>query len=193
MRRRPLPKHSKNKLDSWNLPAHAPCAHSETDRNMDALPVRPGTLKSNVSCACNANRHGNEYACGDIRGPKKEWLRLGPVSYRSKCLLMRAAALQSISNKICKLWPQIPFTLAVTFEDALIHPGAGTCHGKLNYQPNGRSYLTHAFTKSPPCGLELGMDRNCKTSHGRDKSFYQKWWSNLVSRSTNILLFVKSQ
>ena len=106
---------------------------------------------------------------------------------------MRAAALQSISNKICKLWTQIPFMLAVTFEDTVIDLGAETCHGKLNYQPRGRNYLTYDVTKSPPCGLELGMDRNCKTSHGRDKSFYQKWWSNLVSRSTNILLFVKNQ
>ena len=88
---------------------------------------------------------------------------------------------------------QIPFTPAVTLEDALIDLGAETCHGKLNCQPRVRSHLTYAFTKSPPCGLELGMDRNCKTSHGRDKSFYQKWWSNLVSRSTNILLFVKNQ
>ena len=106
---------------------------------------------------------------------------------------MRAAALQSISNKFCKLWTQIPFTFAVTFEDALIDMGTGTCDGKLNDQPRGRSYLTYAFTMSPPCELELGMDRNRKTSHGRDNSVCQKRWSNLVSRSTNILLFVRSQ
>ena len=44
------------------LPPQITCAHGRTDRDMDPLPVRPKTLKSNVSCACNANRHGNEYA-----------------------------------------------------------------------------------------------------------------------------------
>ena len=44
------------------LPPQIPCAHGRTDRDMDPLPVRPKTLKSNVSCACDAKRHGNEYA-----------------------------------------------------------------------------------------------------------------------------------
>ena len=41
---------------------HPVRTQSRTDRNMDALPVRPRTLTCDVACACNANSHGNEHA-----------------------------------------------------------------------------------------------------------------------------------
>ena len=43
---------------------HPVRTHGRTDRDMDAQPARPRTLKCIVACACNANSHGNDNASG---------------------------------------------------------------------------------------------------------------------------------